>query len=175
VLERLALLAYVPGMIPLVYLLCRETRTALVVTPLVLAMLLHGALAVKTLRQTTLVPAAHEELAHFRTILPPGRVVVITRPLLRWWVAWTMEAHFSTRVAPALTAGDRYEAVLVLDEVRGGVFGVAPGPSRIGELAAGVRDADLLRPETVRTLAEGTWFRLSELTTARGLPRKILP
>ena len=172
VLERLALLAYVPGMIPLVYLLCREVNAAIVVAPLALAMLLHGALAVKTLRQTALVPAAHEELAHFRTALPPGRVVVIARPLLRWWVAWTMETHFSTRVEPALAARDRYDAVLVLDEIRGGVFGVAPGPARIGGLAAGVRDADLLRSEMVRTLAEGTYFRLSEVA-AKPSPARV--
>jgi hypothetical protein len=166
VLERLVLLAYVPGMIPLVYLLCLEAGAAVVVAPLILAMLLHGALAVKTLRQTALVPAAHEELAHLRSVLPPGRVIVIARPLLRWWVAWTMETHFSTRVEPALAARDRYDAVLALDEIRGGVFGVAPGPARIGGLAAGVRDADVLRSETVRTLAEGAYFRLSELVAA---------
>ncbi len=169
VLERLALLAYVPGTVPLVYLLCREAGAAVVVAPLALAMLLHGALAVKTLRQTTLVPAAHEELARFSTVLPPGRVIVITRPLLRWWVAWTMETHFSTRVEPALAArgASTYDAVLVLDELRGGVFGMAPGPARIGGLAAGVRDADLLRSETVRILAGGAYFRLSEVATAR--------
>ena len=166
VLERLVLLAYVPGMIPLVYLLCREASAAVVVAPLALAMLLHGALAVKTLRQTALVPAAHEELAHFRAVLPPGRVIVIARPLLRWWVAWTMETRFSTRVEPALAARDRYDAVLVLDEIRGGVFGVAPGPARIGGLAAGVRDADLLGSEIVRTVAEGAYFRLSAVATA---------
>jgi hypothetical protein len=166
VLERLVLLAYVPGMIPLVYLLCREARAAVVVAPLALAMLLHGALAVKTLRQTALVPAAHEELAHFRTVLPPGRVIVIARPLLRWWVAWTLETRFSTRVEPALAARDRYDAVLVLDEIRGGVFGVAPGPARIGGPAAGVRDADLLRSEIVRTVAEGAYFRLGAVATA---------
>ncbi len=166
VLERLVLLAYVPGMIPLVYLLCREASAAVIVAPLALAMLLHGALAVKTLRQTALVPAAHEELAHFRTVLPPGRVIVIARPLLRWWVAWTLETRFSTRVEPALAGRDRYDAVLVLDEIRGGVFGVAPGPARIGGLAAGVRDADLLRSEIVRTVAEGAYFRLSAVATA---------
>ena len=161
VLERLALLAYVPGMIPVVYLLCREARAALVVAPLVLAMLLHGALAVKTLRQTALVPAAHEELAHFRSVLPPGRVIVIARPLLRWWVAWTMETHFSTRVESALAARDTYDAVLALDEIRSGAFGVAPGPADAGMLGAGVRDGALLRPEAASTLAEGTFFRLS--------------
>jgi hypothetical protein len=153
-------------MIPLVYLLCREASAGVVVAPLALAMLLHGALAVKTLRQTALVPAAHEELAHFRTVLPPGRVIVIARPLLRWWVAWTLETRFSTRVEPALAARDRYDAVLVLDEIRGGVFGVAPGPARIGGPAAGVRDADLLRSEIVRTVAEGAYFRLSAVATA---------
>ncbi|MDH3496113.1 MAG: hypothetical protein OER21_05075 [Gemmatimonadota bacterium] len=166
VLERLALLAYVPGMIPVVYLVCREARAAVVLAPLALAVLLHGALAVKTLRQTALVPAAHEELVHFRSVLPPGRVIVIARPLLRWWVAWTMEAHFSTRVEPALAARDAYAAVLVLDEIRPGAFGVVPGPRDIGTLGAGVRDAGLLRSEALRTVAEGAYFRLSAVAIA---------
>ena len=161
VLERLALLAYVPGMIPVVFLVCREAGAAVVVAPLALAMLLHGALAVKTLGQTALVPAAYEELARFRSVLPPGRVIVIARPLLRWWVAWTMEAHFSTRAEPALAARGAYDAVLVLDEIRSGAFGVAPGPPDVGTLGAGVRDAALLRAEVVRALAEGVYFRLS--------------
>jgi hypothetical protein len=161
VFERLALLAYVPGMIPVVYLVCREAGAAVVIAPLALAMLLHGALAVKTLRQTALVPAAHEELAKFRSVLPPGRVIVTARPLVRWWVAWTMETHFSTRVEPALAARGAYDAVLVLDEIRSGAFGVAPAPPGLGTPGAGVRDAALLRSEAVTTLAEGAYFRLS--------------
>jgi hypothetical protein len=165
VLERLALLAYVPGMIPVVYLVCRETKMAVAVAPLVAAVMLAGALEVKTLRLTALVPAAHEELVHYRSVLPPGRVIVIARPLLRWWVAWTMETRFSTRVAPVLAARDAYDGVLVLDEIRAGAFGVAAGPPGIGSLAAGVRDASLLRSEAVTTLAEGAYFRLSRVAT----------
>jgi hypothetical protein len=55
--------------------------------------------------------------------------------------------------------------VLVLDEVRAGAFGVAPGPPGIGRLAAGVRDAARLRSEVVTTLAEGAYFRLSAVAT----------
>ena len=168
VLQRLAWLAYVPGMIPLVYLLCREAGAAVIAVPLALAVMLHGALAVKTLRLTALVPAAHEELVRFRAVLPPGRVVVIARPLLRWWVAWTMETHFSTRVGPALAARDAgaYDAVLVLDEIRGGVFGVAPGPAGTGAPGVGVKDAALLPSDAVRTLTEGEYFRLSVVAAA---------
>jgi len=161
VVQRLALLAYVPGMIPVVYLLCRKGGATLVVAPLALAAMLHGTLAVKTLRQTALVPAAHQELVHFRTVLPPGRVIVIVRPLLKWWVAWTMDTHISMRVEPALAARHGYDAVLVLDEVRTGAFGVAPGPPGVGTLGAGVRDAALLQSEVLRTLVDGAYFRLS--------------
>ena len=175
VLERLALLAYVPGMIPAVYLVCREAGAAVVVAPLVLAVMLHGALAVKTLRQTALVPAAHAELVHFRSVLPAGRVIVIARPLLRWWVAWTMETHFSTRVEPALAARGAYDAVLVLDEIRSGALGVVHGPPNMGSLGAGVRDAALLRSEAARTLAEREYFRLSALVMAPSQIRLPIP
>ncbi len=171
VTQRLALLAYVPGMIPVVYLMCREAAGAVVVAPLTLAVMLHGALAVKTLRQTALVPAAYQELVHFRTVLPPGRVIVITRPLLRWWVAWTLDTRFSVRVAPAFAARAAYDGVLVLDEVRGGAFGVAPAPAGMGGLGAGVRDAVLLQSEVVRTLAEGEYFRVTAVAAATSRPR----
>jgi hypothetical protein len=164
--QRLALLAYIPGMIPTVYLVCRKATTAVVVAPLTLVVMLHGALAVKTLRQTVLVPAAHQELVHFRKVLPPGQVIVIARPLLRWWVAWTMETHFSTRVEPALIARDTYDAVLVLDEIRTGAFGLAPAPPSTGGLGAGVSDGALLRSEVVRTMVEGVYFRLSVVADA---------
>ncbi len=161
VLERLALLAYVPGMIPAAFLVCREAAAVVVVVPLALAVMLHGALAVKTLRQTALVPAAHAELVHFRSVLPPGRVIVIARPLLRWWVAWTMETHFSTRVGPALAARGAYDAVLVLDEIRSGALGAVRGPPDMGALGAGVRDAARLRSTVATPLAERVYFRLS--------------
>ncbi len=161
VLERLALVAYMPGMIPIVYLVCRESAGTTIVAPLTLALSLQGVLAVKTLRLTALVPAAHEELVRFRSALPPGQVIVITRPLLRWWAAWTLETRFSTRIEPALAERAAYDAMLLLYEIRAGAFGLAPGPPGIGGLAAGVRDADRLRPETVSTLEEGTYFRLS--------------
>jgi hypothetical protein len=170
ILERLALLAYVPGMVPVIYLVCREARSAVAIAPLVAVVMLQGAMEVKTLRVTTLVPAAHEELVRFRSVLPPGHVIVIARPVLRWWVAWTMETHFATHVEAALAARDAYDGVLVLDEIRGGAFGVAAGPRGIGSLGAGVPDAGLLRSEAVTTLAEGVYFRLSRVEPAGPSP-----
>ena len=72
-------------MIPLVYLVCRKPACAAIVAPLALVVMVQGALAVKTLRLTALVPAALEELVHFRSALPPGQVIVITRSLLRFF------------------------------------------------------------------------------------------
>jgi len=77
-----------------------------------------------------------------------------------------MDTHFSTQVESALAARSAYDAVLVLDEVRAGAFGIAPGPPGTGGLGAGVMDAALLRFEVVRTLVEGTYFRLSEVVAA---------
>ena len=161
--ERLAMLAYVPGMIPAVFLLCRKTTSIALFAPLAAMMILHGVLEVKTLRQTALVPAAHQELVHLKSILPPGRIMVITRPMLRWWVAWTMEVHYSTRAAPALASRNSYDAVMVLDEIRSGAFGRVPGPSGIGGTGIGIKDGARLQTETIRTLAEGNFFRLSEV------------
>lgn len=161
--ERLALLAYVPGMIPVVYLLCRVPKSAIVVVPITLVVMLQGALAVKTLRQTALAPAAHQELIELKSSLPPGRTIVITQPLLRWWVVWTMDTYFSAHVEPALAARDKYDEVLVLDQVRSGVFRRLHDPPGLGGLGAGIADAALLQSETVMTIAQGEYFRLSRV------------
>jgi hypothetical protein len=161
--ERLGLIAYVPGMIPAIYLVCRGTASALLVGPLTLVVMLEGALAVKTLRQTALSPVAYQELVHFKTALPQGQNIIIVRPLLRWWVAWTLETHFSTKAGPALSSDNKYNAVLLLDEIRSGALGVTPGPSGMGNPGAGVKDADLLHAKEITTLAEGTFFRLSRV------------
>jgi hypothetical protein len=86
-----------------------------------------------------------------------------------------METHFSTRVEPALAARDTYDAVLVLDEIRSGAFGVAPGPAGAGMLGAGVRDAALLRSRAARTLAERAYFRLSAVVVAPSEDQAPIP
>jgi len=139
VLQRLALIAYVPGMIPIVYLICRETSATAVV-----------ARSRWRRRRCASPPSCPRPRGtHALRVSPaPRAVIVITRHLLRWWVAWTMGTRFSTRVEPALAQRDAYDAVLVLDEIRGGAFGVAPGPPGIGGRAVGVRDAARSAPRS---------------------------
>lgn len=161
--ERLALIAYVPGMIPAIYLLCRGTTAVCFLAPLTLLAMLEGALAVKTLRQTALSPVAYKELVQFKTALPQGQNIVIVQPLLRWWVAWTLDTHFSTKAGYVLAPDNKYDAVLLLDEIRSGALGKTPGPPGIGSPGAGVKDAELLRPLEISPLAEGTFFRLSKV------------
>ncbi len=92
---------------------------------------------------------------------------MITRPLLRWWVAWAMETRFSTRIELVLAERGACDVVLVLDEVCAGAFGIASGPPGIRGRAAGARDASRLRLEVARALEEGTYFRLSTVQVVR--------
>jgi hypothetical protein len=167
-LERLSMMAYVPGMVPVTYLITREARAAAIVAPITAFAMLNGALAVKTLRVTALVRPAFEELEQLRAALPPGRNIVITRHMLRWWVVWTMEVHYSSWVARALADRDAYDAVLLLDEIGGGAFGQSHAPHGLGTPGAGVRDALLLRSETVTPFMAGEYFRLSRVEPANG-------
>jgi len=163
VLERLAQIAFVPGLVPLSCLLCLEARSALIAAPIAFLALLNGALAVKTLRVTAFVRPAYEELVHMKAALPPGRVIVITRHGLEWWMVWAMETRFSNWATPVLARRDDYDAVLVLDEIAWGAFG-SPHWSRVGSApGTGIFDGTVLRGETFTTLAQGRYFRLSRV------------
>ena len=170
VLERLAMMAYVPGMVPAIYLVCRTPSGSLLVAPLTVLTLLGGALTVKTLRVTALVRPAYAELQRLKAALPPGRSIVVVRPLLRWWVVWAMDVDFSTGAGRALAHRGEYDAVLVLDEIRPGAFGQARTPLGGGGPGVGVRDAVVLRSRAVTTLAEGEYFRLSRVEPGPGPP-----
>jgi len=162
-LERLAAVAFVPGLVPLAFLLCRDASATVVVAPLVALSVLAGALTVKTARVTSLVRPAYEELAGFRAALPPGRSIVIARHGLEWWAVWTMDVHFSNWAGRALADRDRYDAVLLLEQTGPGAFGQRaplPAPATPG---ASIRDGAMLRSEVITTLAEGEYFRLSRV------------
>jgi hypothetical protein len=163
VLERLAQLAFVPGLVPLSYLLCVRPRSVALAAPVVLLALVNGALALKTLRLTGLTRPAHEELAGMKAAVPPGRTLVIARHGLEWWAVWTLDTHFSNWAGWALAHRDGYDAVLLLDEIAWGAFGVSRW-SRVGPRpGTGVFDGSLLHDERFTTLAEGRFFRLSRL------------
>jgi len=162
-LERLALVAFVPGIVPLAYLLCREVSAVLVVAPLTALSVLAGALTAKTARVTSLVRPAYEELAGFRAALPPGRSIVIAGHGLEWWAVWTMDVHFSNWAGRALADRDRYDAVLLLEQIGPGAFGRRATRLALTTPGATVWDGALLGPETTTTLAQGRYFRLSRV------------
>jgi hypothetical protein len=173
VLERLALIAFVPGLVPVAYLIHHERWGAALVTPIVALVLLSGGLAVKTLRVTGFVRPAYDELRRLKGVLPPGRTIVITRHGLEWWVAWTMETHISNWVGRALVDRDRYRAVLVLDEIGPGAFGIAHYWPIGGAPGAALSDGERLRQERVTPLATGQFFRLSQVREPETPPATV--
>lgn len=161
-LERLALVAFVTGLVPATYMVCRNPFGPALVAPITIIGMLHGALAVKTLRVTGLVQDAREDLERMKTAMPRGRNLVIVNHSMRWWTAWVLETHFCTSADRALADRESYEAVLLLEEIRPGAFGrfhsklaTAPGAS--------LRDGERLHGETFTMLREGLYFRVSRL------------
>jgi hypothetical protein len=164
-LERLSLVALVPGLVVAVFLAGWRPVGPILLTPLLVLALAHGFLAAKTLRVTGLTQAAYSELQGLREVLPPGPRVVMVRPLLRWWAAWILDTKFSTSAAPVLKHREGGTAILVLDEVRTGAFGLAPSP--VGATPGfALRDGAVLQRESFRVLSEGALFRLSRLVPA---------
>jgi len=162
-LERLSAVAFVPGLVPLAYLMCRNVAASVAVLPLTGFAIAAGALTVKTLLVTGLAGPAHDELARFRAAVPPGRNIVLARHGLGWWAAWMLDTHFSNYAASARTRRGDYDAVLLLEEIEQGAFGrvltrVAPGTPGVA-----LRDGALLAGAGFTTLAEGRYFRLSRV------------
>jgi len=160
--ERLALVAFVPGLVPAVHLACRVPAGRVLLLPVLACALLHGYLAVKTLRLTGFTRPALADLVRMREALPPGRNLVLVREGLDWWAAWILDTHISTRAGRGLADRDSYAAVLLLEEVRPGAFGRAPAAPAV-EPGDTLRDGGLLRSEALSTLQEGVFFRLSRV------------
>jgi hypothetical protein len=76
-----------------------------------------------------------------------------------------LETHFSTQVGPALALCDKYNMILLLDEIRTGAFGLAPDLPGMGSPGAGVKDTDPLHSIEITALANGTFFRISKVNT----------
>jgi hypothetical protein len=85
-LERLALVSLVPGLVAAVFLAGWLPAGPVLLAPLLVLALTNGFLAVKTLRVTGLVRPAFDELQALHDVLPTGPRIVMVRPLLRWWV-----------------------------------------------------------------------------------------
>lgn len=165
--ERLALVAIVPGLVPAVHVVCRVPSGPVLLMPVIVLSLLHGFLAVKTLRLTGLTRPALEDLARMKEVLPPGRTLVLVRDGLDWWAAWVLDTPFSTRAGRGLADRERYAAVLLLEEIRPGAFGHAPSvpAAQPGDT---LKDGGLLRSETLKPLREGAFFRLSRVEAPAG-------
>jgi hypothetical protein len=161
-MERLALVSLFPGLVPAVFLAGRPPAGPALLAPLLALALGHGFLAVRTLRATGLVRPAWEELQALRAVVPAGPRIVMVRPLLRWWAAWTLDSRFSTSAAGALSDRAAGAAVLLLEEVRDGAFGQTHS-SISASPGAALRDGALLQDESFDVLREGTYFRLSRL------------
>lgn len=161
-LERLALVSFVPGLVLAAFLACRLPFGPALLAPLLAVSLLHGLLAVKTLAMTGLVLPALEDLQRLKGAMPPGRSIVMARHGLEWWAAWTLDTRFSNWAGRALAERDACDRVLLLEEIHPAAFGRLP--TRLAAApGATLKDGELLRGRTFRTLREGEYFRLSLL------------
>lgn len=162
-LERLALVSFVPGLVLAAFLACRLPFGPALLAPLLAVSMLHGLLAVKTLAVTGLVLPALEDLERLKGAMPRGRSIVMVRPGLEWWAAWTLDTRFSNWAGGALADRDAYDAMLLLEEIRHDAFGRAPAVH--GDFpGAFLKDGERLRKETVVPLRTGDYFQLSRVS-----------
>ncbi|MBI4913551.1 MAG: hypothetical protein HY823_12495 [Acidobacteria bacterium] len=162
VLERTALVSFVPGLVPAAYLSSRHRLGPALLAPVALLGLLHGLLAVKTLRLTGLQAPALAELEDLRGFLPQGRNLVMVHQRLRWWASWSLGIPFNCSAGRALAARRDHDSLLLLEEAGSGAFGAEP--ARLSPDPGGtLRDGGLLRGASFTVLKEGRYFRLSRL------------
>lgn len=123
--QRLAMMAFVPGLIPLIYLATR-LRLGWVAAALVAALVVAGTLpGVGQVKNSTITYEAYQELVSLKDALPEGKTLVIARHGLEWWVAWTMDTYVANRVSEAADAWDQYDAVYYIAEINAAAFGGA--------------------------------------------------
>jgi hypothetical protein len=120
--QRLALMAFLPGLIPLVFLVMRTSWgwvSALGVAVFVVATTLTSP---GVFTQKTLTSEAYDELVEMKDFLEDGETLVFAEHGLEWWVAWTMETEITNRYYLAAQAWDEYDAVYILQQTNPAAF-----------------------------------------------------
>ena len=120
--QRLSLMAFAPGLVPLAFLTVR-VRWGLVVTVAVMTVvLLTSARDLPSMTHQGITAPAYRELVSLKSSLPEGKNLIIARHGLEWWAAWTMNAKIANNVEAVLDTWEKYDAVWYLEETDSTAF-----------------------------------------------------
>ena len=120
--QRLSLMAFVPGLIPLAFIVSRQRWLAIFSLVTAVVLFVTTVLGLTGNFQQTITPAAYAELQSFKKALPGGNTMVIARHGLEWWAAWTMDTKVANKPEAVLNTWDTYDAVFFLEEINPDAF-----------------------------------------------------
>ena len=191
--QRLCLMAFVPGLIPLAFIVSRQRWIAIFSLVTAVVLFFTTVLELTGNFQQTITPAAYAELQSFKKALPVGNTMVIARHGLEWWAAWTLETKVANNPETVQSVWDTYDAVLLLEEINpeaftGGDFqhrharppvGLpfmhrpqrrnapippqAPSPGSMGGQGLSGPGESFFVPDNLILIKEGAFFRLSRI------------
>lgn len=148
--QRLALMAFAPGLIPLAFLAVRVRRGLVTAAVFTAFIIITTIWSIPQSTVSTLTMPAYRELQSFRSALPKGKTVIVARHGLEWWAAWTLNTRIANRFDVLTDNWDTYDTILLLQETGSSAFtggmrgpaGPMGGPSPI-PLSIGINDPAL--------------------------------
>ena len=170
--QRLTMMAFIPGLIPLVYLVTRF-NWGWVVGLMVLILVASDGIANQWMTpQQILAKNAYLELVEFRDEIPAGNNLVYARHGLEWWVSWTMETKITNQLSLAIDAFKEYDNVFVVEQTNSEAFenisNVEWMNSSSGDKQSTSWTHQIISPDgTVKEISmirQGEYFRLSVIT-----------
>jgi hypothetical protein len=115
-------MAFTPGIIPLAFLSVRM-RWGLAVSFTITAAVIGSTITgFPGIASQTLTLPAFRELQSFQSSLPRGNVIIVARHGLEWWTAWAMNVKITNNIKTVMNTWDKYDAVLVLEEINSSAF-----------------------------------------------------
>ena len=120
--HRLALMAFVPGLIPLTYLTASRGNGWAFVWPITVLVLSSTLTSASRMNKHALTEAAYQELVSFKEQLQEENTLIVAAHGLEWWVAWAMDTDISNRFELAIENWDEYTAIYILEQTNAAAF-----------------------------------------------------
>lgn len=121
--QRLSLMSFLPGLIPITYLTVRRKWGWVLVLPVTIWVLTVTFKTPQIKAQRALSVDAYLELVSYKDLLPDGEILIVAPHGVEWWVSWTMQTDITNRVSLATENWDDYDHIFVVEESRGTLQG----------------------------------------------------
>ena len=149
--QRLALMAFLPGLIPLTFLVMRRKWGWGIAAAVLIFVLGTTFTTPGVFSQKTLSIDAYAELEEMKDLLEPGSTLVYAAHGLEWWVGWTMDTEITNRFYLAAENWDEYDAVYSLTQTNPTAFSNGSRPSTQDNPKNGISPSNLGNQPPSRT------------------------